>query len=74
MVSSDLLIMIRRLGFTHSKFAREIGISTRTFDRCLVNGVSKRTANAANWVYFKHMGREYKKQARTGGKVVARLS
>ncbi|CAL9957371.1 hypothetical protein VPH1254_0027 [Vibrio phage 1254] len=61
MDESDLLIMMRRLSFTHSQFAIEIGVSTRTFDRYIASGVPKRIINAANWVYFKEIGREYRK-------------
>lgn len=61
MDESDLLIMMRRLGFTHGQFASEIGVSTRTFDRYIAGGVPRRIINAANWVYLKEMGREYRK-------------
>lgn len=62
MDESDLLIMMRRLGFTHGEFAERLGISTRTLDRQIANGASKRTMHAANWVYLKEMGKRYERR------------
>ena len=55
----ELLQMMRHMDFTHQEFADKLGVSVRTFDRYIANGVPKRIENAAKWVYLKEMNKEF---------------
>ncbi len=54
-----LLSMGRTMGFTHEQFAKELGVSVRSFERYVIGGVPLKIMNAANWVYYREMGKPY---------------